>query len=1297
MFWLVLACGPLSRLFTHAATADRFISRTSTTQQLFGAAQDFSYTWLHEGDQSGFDIFTSQLGLSFDCAQLAFDEFVLSTLPEEQVVNSPASQLFQGSSKRNVFALEVSVDGSSERVRNKGAGNCQLVETGRLQQRRFIPLVPSISCPSGFNQEGSLCRSSDGSGNWLCSANCQKVAAAPWCVLTGTKTPCTGEGLTGSKGYVESGLELSVWPDQVALMYTAYPADGYAAAAGSVARATMRFGLDPALFAQLESRSGRTQALLHRSSGACLLVAPLAGQFEPFTGYSTVVGSVQGWADQSPLQVGLLLRAVQRTDCAAAAEVLETELAAGGQLALDIQLAYPSPACVTRTDNTAPYSLLTSVSCATGPLTPNFFGGVYKLDLNEGEKGEDFAMSLDLSLTNPSPLPQLLRFHLFSRDVNQVTGITALLRDGQSGDPLGLPVQISKNWHSKISSKWNGYWCSIYFQALIPAQTTASLSLVRASAFWGKSSRTNTELPAVSFEQLSLVMMMVVMVMMMMMNANAELPAVSFEQLSLVGYTSRGVQTQWDQAALGSFGETITFDPDIGLGRAMIDDVRPLYVASMNGQPNNFVWTENVGGGDFLVYQPQNTRMTLEQVRTEWKAMGPVLSDVTYSGNTLDGAIHASVKIQLMRADDYVRILFKLRYEVRRDISSWQRLALLQLGADNYNENIPKMLACGSGATLMSGMPRILPSYQSKGYFLQGIKGADWCALYGEEPLNKIGSWANRGLVVRRFEAQLSGETSQLPATFASYFTSQGAANLELQLPDSIRRLEAGDWLEMDVFELVVPQTVTDYLGPNSELRSALSGRSNDYSLLQREAVRNSLTVYTELGQTVTVYPIVVRANRNRAAFTVQGGMGYLTVSISGLSSYKDPRLQFFSASVIGSEIPQCAWERLDQTLYQQLGKDYWQTDYDSASETWTITFGVDTEGKVRRSNAGVTGSSGSSVKHFFRFALGSAFPDTSLCAATSWARGAPSPSYNNAATSSNDPYNNNAASSYNNNPASTSNNNNNNPASSYVGYSSFPSSPSYSSYSYYNRNPSSNQYSSSSSYFNTAAGIPYSSSFSSYNTDPYSSSYNTNPYSPSYSSSYYNPAPSSNFYSSSSSSYYSTNPSSNQYSSSSSRSNAASSNNPYSSPSSYYNSAPSSNFYSSSSSSNYNWNPSANSYYSSNYKNFGSASNPYYSSSSSFSSSANTASFYDPYAASSPSSFYNSAAPYTSYSSSSYNPSPSYTSPSSSSSYYNSASSSYNSYSSNSFPSFASYSNPSSYFPNTNGYSTGYNGRGRN
>ena len=42
-----------------------------------------------------------------------------------------------------------------------------------------------------------------------------------------------------------------------------------------------------------------------------------------------------------------------------------------------------------------------------------------------------------------------------------------------------------------------------------------------------------------------------------------------------------GTDQLWDQAAIGSWGESICYDPDVCLQRSMIDDVRPLMVTQM--------------------------------------------------------------------------------------------------------------------------------------------------------------------------------------------------------------------------------------------------------------------------------------------------------------------------------------------------------------------------------------------------------------------------------------------------------------------------------------------------------------------------------------------------------------------------------------------------------------------------------------------------------------------------------------------------------------------------------------------
>ena len=51
--------------------------------------------------------------------------------------------------------------------------------------------------------------------------------------------------------------------------------------------------------------------------------------------------------------------------------------------------------------------------------------------------------------------------------------------------------------------------------------------------------------------------------------------AVPHSQLSLVGW---GTNQQWDQSAMGCWGEAITYDPNLTLNRSMVDDVRPFLI-----------------------------------------------------------------------------------------------------------------------------------------------------------------------------------------------------------------------------------------------------------------------------------------------------------------------------------------------------------------------------------------------------------------------------------------------------------------------------------------------------------------------------------------------------------------------------------------------------------------------------------------------------------------------------------------------------------------------------------------------
>lgn len=131
---------------------------------------------------------------------------------------------------------------------------------------------------------------------------------------------------------------------------------------------------------------------------------------------------------------------------------------------------------------------------------------------------------------------------------------------------------------------------------------------------------------------------------------------------------------------------------------------------------------------------------------------------------------------ELYRADDYPRLLFRLKYDILKNISSWNRLVLFQLGADNYNENRPSSLTCGHHLRDSSAsFNQSLPATQAKGYFLTGIANMTWCALTGEDKA-VTGAWANRAILVRRYASVISGrwsESGELP-DLASYYTATG-------------------------------------------------------------------------------------------------------------------------------------------------------------------------------------------------------------------------------------------------------------------------------------------------------------------------------------------------------------------------------------------------------------------------------------------------------------------------------------------------------------------------------------------
>lgn len=536
--------------------------------------------------------------------------------------------------------------------------------------------------------------------------------------------------------------------------------------------------------------------------------------------------------------------------------------------------------------------------------------GLYRLSLPglsddwDMEHTRDLLERVKLTTSNPSDRPLRVPI-VFSKEGKfaGITGLTPMLRD-TSGQPLGIPVQISKNWHSTEGKTflYQGPWFQGYTILTVEPNSTFECELTIAYAQWGG------------------------------------VPAASHAQLCLIGY---GGNQLWDEAAIGSFGESITYDPDVNLGRSIIDDVRPLMVAPANA--DKWGWTDNVGGGDFLVYfNKQNEKQYLTRMKAFYEHYGPNLTNVHYAGVSADGKIEAHIKVSTPRCDDINRAYHTFRYDVKAPVE-FSRLAFYQLGADGYNNHQFNLMAWGNAGGLRKEWT---PGKGGLKYEIAGLPcDGDhvWFSLHDSVPglahtgdfREAMGAWANRGIVIRAWSARLGGKDVPLP--HASVFLTEdniASANVEISAPPGTTRLVPGDYVECEVELLILPRYAADYYGPNEGLRASLEASANTWQPVLRQATGNALRVNASAGSVLHTYPVVIRVDdADSAEFEIEGGISYVPIVITGLSSYRDIRLL---------ERTDGGWTEIDQAIH---GDDFWQTEHDPDTRTWTRIYNVDLAG----------------------------------------------------------------------------------------------------------------------------------------------------------------------------------------------------------------------------------------------------------------------------------------------------------------------------------------------------------------
>ncbi len=519
----------------------------------------------------------------------------------------------------------------------------------------------------------------------------------------------------------------------------------------------------------------------------------------------------------------------------------------------------------------------------------------------------DFMEEGSLTITNNTAYPREIRLKLDKGWTCDIAGRPLILCD-DFDYPVGVPVQMSKLWDTSLGGKYgSSRWYNGFTMFTVPANSTINLHYLIPNHNWGR------------------------------------VPAATFSQLCLAGW---GGAQEFNESAIGAYSETTTYIPYTTDWESDIGDCRPLLTWAMNICPTTpWAYTNNVGGGNFLcLWDSSGVRRRNIQRKTQYVRHCPSLTEAIYSAVTDDGKINMKCTLQNYRTDDVTRGIYHIRYDVTGTVpvqynpsGNIKRIAFFQLGAysstnGGYNQSEYNLAARGNSTGLIEQWaPQKGSGYGKLNMACTGT--APWFSMHqGVSRDTGCGAWANRGFIIRSYTAKLGGVQNNTPYARESGINPQGVTGtcIELTAPSGISNLLAGDYVEADIELVIMPQFANGYYGPNTNLYNYLTTNQNTYLPILRETKGNNLQIAVSTGSLLKSYPIKIQAASDIAQFTVTGGLGYVPVTFINLTNYKGYILQRKDAGN--------GWDNIDQSYY---GNDYWQTDRNTDTGTFELTYNV--------------------------------------------------------------------------------------------------------------------------------------------------------------------------------------------------------------------------------------------------------------------------------------------------------------------------------------------------------------------
>ncbi len=816
--------------------------------------QDYSFMWWKKTIKTGNQIFaikTNNYTMAFDYPNLSINDLSIhnSNKPEDLVLRETNDQSFPEENLVELnFGFSVNGDMSWCKTTSGRDDDCQLIATGKYFQRRFITNLPDLKDCNAF----------------------------------------------------DSGLEISSWPDRLSFIMKVTP-DKDLEKLEVVTK--LKF---PEKFSELLEK-GDVKALKNPLDGSGFIILKSTDATSiSITGTSFKVSLKKEDLSRAGKEInsGIIVYPVATNIDAKLIEIAELEeqplLVSAEQIAPII-----SPLKVVYNKDLGWHEVILR--------TDNIENDKPAVDPNESNPGPQDDLNnrmerVKFSVTNPSGSDKVLRLNFAKGRLTQggssvfgMPGISAVLRD-MKGNPVGIPIQLSKNWHTGGFSGtekyyFEGAWYHGLSMLTIPENTTLSLEYTSVNSLWGG------------------------------------IPAASHAQLCLVGW---GHNQQWDESAIGAWGETITYEPDLDQTGAPVLDFRPLLVKSPKGK--KWGWTGNLGGADFFDYTKlDGNRGWHSRIRTDYKRYSPNFTEVTYAGTMDDNSMDFEYTASIGRSDDITRGIYRIKLKVLED-TEFKDFSIIEFASSRYHHVKSKNIAWGNETgvkkqweSTVGGMPRyITEKSPAMGKFV-------WFSFndskYTSKQLEKF-KLAERGFIVRDWKAKINGVDNVSP-WFADYNTAGGnygdqSSIIKITPPKGCTSFKAGDYIEATVELIIIPSHIDDYYGPNKNFATALKNYPLSWELVYREAIGNDIDVKVLKGALLNNYPITIKAVDSEALFSVYGGLGYVPLTITNVVDYKNPKL---FRKVNGE------WRKVNQGVY---GNDFWQTEYNVSNGTWDITYNVD-------------------------------------------------------------------------------------------------------------------------------------------------------------------------------------------------------------------------------------------------------------------------------------------------------------------------------------------------------------------